>query len=66
VSEWIAKISSRVDGKQTTLALQCSPQDIQKLDEKKIFGHQEKGPDTGGKSKEAKPKRASSFKNGRS
>ena len=66
VSEWIAKISSRVDGKQTTLALKCSPQDIQKLDVKKIFGHQEKGPDTGGKSKEAKPKRASSFKNGRS
>jgi hypothetical protein len=66
VSEWIAKISSRVDGKQTTLALQCSPQDIQKLDVKKIFGRQVKRPDTGGKSKEEKTKGASSSKTGRS
>ena len=27
-AEWLSKINSRVDGRQTTLSLQCSPQDL--------------------------------------
>jgi hypothetical protein len=66
VLEWLSKISSRVEGKQTTLSLQCSPQDIQNLDMKKIFGRQGKRPDAGEKNKEATPQRVSSSTTGRS
>lgn len=49
VLEWLSKISSRVDGKHATLSLQCSPQDIQNVDLKKIFGRPGKRSEVGGK-----------------
>lgn len=66
VPEWLSRIRSRVEGKQTTLSLQCSPQDIQDLDVKKIFGLQGGRSAAGGNTKEAKPKRTSSSTTGHS
>lgn len=51
-AEWLSKINSRVDGRQTMLWLQCSPQDIRSLDVEKLMGRQ--------LNKAAKPKPASS------
>ena len=66
VLEWLSKIRSSVEGKQTKLSLQCSPQDIQNVDVKKIFGHLGKRSDPGGKNKKAAPHRVSLSTTGRS
>lgn len=37
VQEWLSKVNSRTEGKETTLSLRCLPQDIQNVDVKKLM-----------------------------
>lgn len=37
VQEWLSKVNSRAEGKEMTLSLYCSPQDIQNMDFKKLM-----------------------------
>lgn len=40
VQEWLSRVTSRAEGKEMTLSVRCSPQDIQNMDLKKLMDRQ--------------------------